>query len=244
MYGLGTIINGLCIVAGGVIGFYAGNLFKPEQHESINKACGISVIFIAIAGAMQSMLSIDGGKLISGKSMLVVLCLALGTVIGELIGIESLFERFGEWLKMKTGNSKEKEFVNAFVTASLVVCVGAMGVVGSIQDGLTGDYSLLALKAVLDFIIIVVMTSSMGKGCAFSAIPVVIYEGSMTLLARIISPIMTETAVEYLSLIGSVLIFCIGLNLVFGKKVKAGNMIPALLIAVIAAYLPWDFLIN
>ena len=84
----------------------------------------------------------------------------------------------------------------------------------------------------------------MGKGCAFSAIPVVIYEGSMTLLARIISPIMTETAVEYLSLIGSVLIFCIGLNLVFGKKVKAGNMIPALLIAVIAAYLPWDFLIN
>ena len=244
MYGLGTIINGLCIVAGGVIGFYVGNLFKPEQHESINKACGISVIFIAIAGAMQSMLSIDGGKLISGKSMLVVLCLALGTVIGELIGIESLFERFGEWLKMKSGNSEEKEFVNAFVTASLVVCVGAMGVVGSIEDGLKGDYSLLALKAVLDFIIIVVMTSSMGKGCAFSAIPVVIYEGSMTLLARIISPIMTETAVEYLSLIGSVLIFCIGLNLVFGKKVKAGNMIPALLIAVIAAYLPWDFLIN
>ena len=244
MYGLGTIINGLCIVAGGVIGFYAGNLFEPEQHESINKACGISVIFIAIAGAMQSMLSIDGGKLISGKSMLVVLCLALGTVIGELIGIESLFERFGEWLKMKSGNSKEKEFVNAFVTASLVVCVGAMGVVGSIEDGLKGDYSLLALKAVLDFIIIVVMTSSMGKGCAFSAIPVVIYEGSMTLLARIISPIMTETAVEYLSLIGSVLIFCIGLNLVFGKKVKAGNMIPALVIAVIAAYLPWDFLIN
>ena len=241
MYGLGTIINGLCIVAGGVIGFYAGNLFEPEQHESINKACGISVIFIAIAGAMQSMLSIDGGKLISGKSMLVVLCLALGTVIGELIGIENLFERFGEWLKMKSGNSKEKEFVNAFVTASLTVCIGAMAIVGAIQDGISGDYSTLAVKAVLDFIIVAVMTSSLGKGAAFSAIPVFLFEGSITLLARLISPIMTETATAYLSLIGSVLIFCVGENLVWGKKVRVANMLPAVVFAVLAAYLPWSF---
>ena len=244
MYGLGTIINGVCIVVAGIIGYYAGNLFKEEQHEAISKACGISVLFIAIAGAMQSMLTIDGGKLVSGKSMLVVLSLAIGTVIGELIGIEKGFERFGEWLKQKSGNSKEKQFVDAFVTASLVVCVGAMGVVGAIEDGIKGDYSLLVLKAVLDFIIIIVMTSSMGKGCAFSAVPVVIYEGAITLLARLISPIMTDTAVEYLSFIGSVLIFCIGLNLVFGKKLRVGNMIPSIVVAVIMAYLPWDFLIN
>ena len=244
MYGLGTIINGVCIVVAGIIGYYAGNLFKEEQHEAISKACGISVLFIAIAGAMQSMLTIDGGKLVSGKSMLVVLSLAIGTVIGELIGIEKGFERFGEWLKQKSGNSKEKQFVDAFVTASLVVCVGAMGVVGAIEDGIKGDYSLLVLKAVLDFIIIIVMTSSMGKGCAFSAVPVVIYEGAITLLARLISPIMTDTAVEYLSFIGSVLIFCIGLNLVFGKKLRVGNMIPSIVVAVVMAYLPWDFLIN
>lgn len=244
MYGLGTLINGLAIVAAGIIGYYAGNLFKEEQHEAISKACGISVLFIAIAGAMQSMLTIDAGKLVSGKSMLVVLSLAIGTVIGELIGIEKGFEHFGEWLKQKSGNSKEKQFVDAFVTASLVVCVGAMGVVGAIEDGIKGDYSLLVLKAVLDFIIIIVMTSSMGKGCAFSAVPVLIYEGAITLLARLISPIMTDTAVEYLSFIGSVLIFCIGLNLVFGKKVRVGNMIPSILVAVIMAYLPWDFLIN
>ena len=244
MYGLGTIINGVCIVVAGIIGYYAGNLFKEEQHEAISKACGISVLFIAIAGAMQSMLTIDGGKLVSGKSMLVVLSLAIGTVIGELIGIEKGFERFGEWLKQKSGNSKEKQFVDAFVTASLVVCVGAMGVVGAIEDGIKGDYSLLVLKAVLDFIIIIVMTSSMGKGCAFSAVPVVIYEGAITLLARLISPIMTDTAVEYLSFIGSVLIFCIGLNLVFGKKLRVGNMIPSIVVAVVMAYLPWDYLIN
>ena len=241
MYGLGTIINGLCIVAGGIIGYYAGNLFKPEQHESINKACGISVIFIAIAGAMQSMLSIDGGKLISGKSMLVVLCLALGTLVGELIGIEKGFERFGEWLKIKSGNSGDKQFVNAFVTASLTVCIGAMAIVGAIQDGISGDYSTLAVKAVLDFIIVAVMTSSLGKGAAFSAIPVLLFEGSITVLARLISPIMTETAVAYLSLIGSVLIFCVGVNLVWGKKVRVANMLPAVIFAVLAAYLPWTF---
>ncbi len=139
---------------------------------ALNKACGISVLFIAIAGAMQGMLHIDADAVVSGKSMLVVLCLAIGTIIGELIGIEKGFERFGEWLKKKTGNSGDKQFVNAFVTASLTVCIGAMAIVGAIQDGITGDYSTLAVKAVLDLIIIAVMTSSLGKGCVFSAIPV------------------------------------------------------------------------
>ena len=194
-----------------------------------------------MAGAMQGMLHIDGGRILSGKSMLVVLCLALGTVVGEMIGIEKGFERFGEWLKVRSGNSGDKQFVNAFVTASLTVCIGAMAVVGAIQDGISGDYSTLAVKAVLDFIIIAVMTSSLGKGAIFSAIPVLIFEGIITLLARLVSPVMTETAVAYLSLIGSVLIFCVGVNLVWEKKVRVANMLPALLFAVLAAYLPWSF---
>ena len=121
MIGAGTIINTAAIVVGGVVGHFTGKLFKKEQQDALNKACGISVIFIAIAGAMQGMLNIDGGKIVSGKSMLVVLCLAIGTIIGELIGIEKAFEKFGAWLKVKTGNSSDKEFVNAFVTASLTV---------------------------------------------------------------------------------------------------------------------------
>jgi uncharacterized membrane protein YqgA involved in biofilm formation len=119
MIGLGTIINSAAIVAGGVIGHFTGRLFRQEQQDALTMACGISVLFIAIAGAMQGMLHIDNGNLLSGKSMLVVLCLAFGTIIGEMIGIENGFERFGEWLKMKTGNSGDKQFVNAFVTASL-----------------------------------------------------------------------------------------------------------------------------
>ena len=171
MFGLGTIINTICVIAGGLIGLFAGKLFKKEQQDAITKACGVSVLFIAIAGAMQGMLNIDTGKLVSGKSMLVVLCLALGTIIGELIGIEKGFERFGEWLKKKTGNSGDKGFVNAFVTASLTICIGAMAIVGSIQDGISGDYSTLAVKSVLDLIIIVIMTASMGKAASFRQYP-------------------------------------------------------------------------
>lgn len=241
MFGLGTIINSAAIVAGGVIGHFTGKLFREEQQEALTKACGVSVLFIAVAGAMQGMMSIDGSRIVSGKSMLVVLCLALGTVAGELIGIEKGFERFGEWLKNKTGNSGDKQFVNAFVTASLTVCIGAMAIVGAIQDGILGDYSTLAVKAVLDFIIVAVMTSSLGKGSAFSAIPVFLFEGSITLLARLISPIMTDLAIAYLSLIGSVLIFCVGVNLVWGKLIRVANMLPAVVFAVIAAYLPWAF---
>lgn len=241
MFGLGTIINSAAIIAGGVIGHFTGKLFRQEQQEALTRACGVSVLFIAVAGAMQGMMSIDGSRIVSGKSMLVVLCLAFGTVIGELIGIENGFERFGEWLKNKTGNSGDKQFVNAFVTASLTVCIGAMAIVGAIQDGILGDYSTLAVKAVLDFIIVAVMTSSLGKGSAFSAIPVFLFEGSITLLARLVAPIMTDLAIAYLSLIGSILIFCVGVNLVWGKMIRVANMLPAVVFAVIAAYLPWTF---
>ena len=239
MIGLGTLINTGAIVAGGIIGLFTGKLFREEQQVSIGKACGVSTMFIAIAGAMSGMLKLEDGTLTSGRAMLVVLCLALGTVIGELLGIEDAFERFGEWLKKKTGNERDSGFVNAFVTASLTVSIGAMAIVGAIQDGVMGDYSTLAVKAVLDFLIVLVMASSMGKGCAFSAIPVFVFEGGMTLLARLIAPVMTEAAIGNLSLIGSVLIFCVGVNLVWGKQLRVANMLPAVLLAVIAAYTPW-----
>ena len=238
MIGLGTLINTAAIVAGGGVGLAVGGRFRAEQQAAIGKACGVSTLFIAIAGAMSGMLKLEGGALIAGRSMLVVLCLALGTVIGELLGIEDGFERFGEWLKRRTGNDGDSRFVNAFVTASLTVSIGAMAIVGSIQDGISGDYSTLAVKAVLDFVIVLVMSSSMGKGCAFSAIPVFVLEGGMTLLARLVAPLMTEAATANLSLIGSVLIFCVGVNLLWGRQLRVANMLPAVLLAVVAAYLP------
>lgn len=238
MTGLGTIINVGGIVVGGVGGLLFGKLMNEKLQDTLLKACGISVLFIALAGVMDGMLSLDGTDIVSGRSMLVVACIILGALIGEIINLEKWFERFGEWLKIKTGNAKDGGFVNGFVTASLTVCIGAMAVVGSIQDGIFGDISTLVTKAVLDLIIVMVMTASMGKGCIFSAIPVGIFQGLITLLAKLIKPIMTDAAMGNLSLIGSVLIFCVGLNIIWGKKIKVANFLPSIVLAVAVAFLP------
>ena len=241
MIGIGTIVNSICIIFGSAIGYFARRLFNVDQQESLNKVCGVSIMFIAIASVMSGMLKFNGSEIIVEKSMFVVLCLAFGTIVGELIGVEKWFDRLGEWLKIKSGNAKDSRFVDAFVTASLTVSIGAMGVVGSIQDGLSGDYSTLVLKSTLDFIIIAMMTSSMGIGSAFSVIPVFVIQLSITVLASLVSPFVTSLAVNYLSLIGSVIIFSIGVNLVWGKKINVANMLPAIIFAVLAAYLPWSF---
>ena len=236
MVGLGTLINTAAIVAGGVLGKLFGRLLSQSAQESLTRVCGVSTLFIAIAGALEGMMRVQGDSLVSGQSLLIICCLALGTLMGELLGIENAFQRFGEWLKRKTGNERDAGFVNAFVTASLTVCIGAMAIVGAIEDGITGDYSILATKAVLDLIIIIVMTGSLGKGCAFSAIPVAILQGSVTLLTGLLRPVMTEQALANLSLIGSVLIFCVGVNLVWDRGLKVANMLPALVLAVVAAF--------
>ena len=239
MAGLGTIINIAGILLGGLLGLCFGKLLRERHQETLTRVCGVSTLFIGISGALEGMLRLEGEALVSANGMLVVICLSLGALIGELINIEDGFERFGKWLKVKTGNARDPRFVNGFVTASLTVCIGAMAIVGSIEDGIRGDWSILATKAVLDLIIILVMTCSLGKGCMFSAIPVAVLQGSVTLLARLIKLLMTDGALSNLSMVGSILIFCVGLNLVWGKKVRVANLLPAIVIAVAAAFLPF-----
>ena len=240
MVGLGTIINSAAIIVGGVFGHLFGKILNERIQDSLQKASGICVLFIGIAGAMEGMLKLSGSSLLAGRSMLIVASLALGVLVGEILNIEHGFERFGEWLKVKTGNAKDKSFVEGFVTASLTVCIGAMAVVGSIKDGISGDYSILVTKAILDLIIITVMTCSLGKGCAFSAIPVAVFQGLITALARLIKPLMTDGALANLSLIGSILIFCVGVNLVWDKRIKVANLLPSLVFAVAIAFLPFN----
>ncbi len=235
---MGTLINAAAIVVGGLLGLLFGRFVKENVQDALTKVCGVCTLFIGIAGALEGMLQVENGAVLSQGGLLTVACLALGTLLGELLGIEKVFETFGAWLKEKTGNANDKGFVNAFVTASLTVCIGAMAVVGAIEDGLTGDYSILATKAVLDLIIILVMTCALGKGCAFSAIPVLILQGSITALSGLVKPIMTTAALDNLSMIGSVLIFCVGVNLVWGKKLRVANMLPGVAFAVAAAFLP------
>ena len=201
MSGIGTLINVGAIIAGGATGLLAGNVIKKRYQETLNIACGVSILFLGIGGAMEKMLSISDGRLESTQSLMIVISMALGSLIGEILNIEYAFERFGEWLKRKTGR----------------------------------DWSIRAAKSVLDFVIILVMTCSLGKGCIFSAIPVFVFEGSMTACAALIRPFITVQVQDYISLVGSILIFCIGLNLVWDMKIRISNMLPAIVIAVIAA---------
>ena len=237
MTGLGTIINVAAIIAGGLIGLLFSKAISLRYQDTLMQANGICVLFVGISGAIQEMMTVTSDGLTSGGTMMIVVSFAVGSLLGEWINLEHRIVQFGNWLKVKTGNSREKMFVDGFVTASLTVCIGAMAVVGAIQDGISGDYSTLVLKAVQDMIIICVMTASMGKGCIFAAIPVGIFQGVITLLAKAIQPVMTERALSNLSLTGSMLIFCVGVNLLWEKKLKVANVVPAIVIALICAFL-------
>lgn len=237
MTGLGTLINTGAIIAGGILGLLSGSRLKDNYRLILNQANGVAVVFIGISGVIGNMIHLEGDSVSMEGSMMMILSLTIGALIGEFLDIDGHFVRFGEWLKKKTGNAKDAAFVNAFVTASLTVCIGAMAIVGSIQDGISGNYETLAMKAVLDFVIIMVMAASMGKGAVFSAVPVFILQGSVTLLARLAEPLMSAAAVANLSLTGSVLIFCVGVNLLTDIKFKVANMLPALIIAVAWAFL-------
>lgn len=236
MVGLGTILNVAAIVAGGLIGLVFSRAISARYQQTLMQAIGVCVIFVGIGGAVQQMMTVTADGMQSGGTMMVVISYAVGSLLGEWIDLERRMEQFGTWLKVKTGNAREKQFVDAFVTASLTVCIGAMAIVGAIQDGLSGDHSTLALKAMLDMVIICVMSASMGKGCLFAAIPVGILQGAVTLLARAIQPLMTEAALANLSLTGSILIFCVGINLLWEKKLKVANMLPSIVVAVILAF--------
>lgn len=237
MTGMGTFINTGAIVACGLLGMVSGRWLKENYREILNKANAVAVLFVGISGTIGNMIHIEGNTVSMEGSMMMIISLAIGSLIGEFLDIDGRFISFGEWLRQKTGNAKDAQFVSAFVTASLTVCIGAMAIVGSIQDGLTGNYETLAMKAVLDFVIIMVMAASLGKGAIFSAIPVFVLQGSVTLLARLVAPLLSQAAITNLSLVGSVLIFCVGVNLLKDRTFRVANMLPAVIIAVIWTYI-------
>lgn len=232
MRGLGTIANVAAVVAGGLLGLLVKNGLKQRFQDILIKALGLSTIFLGIAGALTGLLDISAdGEIATTGTAVLIASLVGGSLIGEWINIERWLERFGEWLKHKAKSENDTGFVNGFITTSLVICVGAMAVVGSIEDGLTGNASMLYAKAALDGVIVMIFASTYGKGAIFSAIPVGIFQGAITLLAGLIAPLLGEAVIASLSFVGSALIFCVGVNLVFGNKFKVANMLPALLIA-------------
>lgn len=233
MTGLGTIVNVAAVVAAGFLGVLLKGGIKERFQSTIMGVLGISTMFIGAAGTLQEMFVIGNGSLSTQGTMLLVLSLIIGAFVGELLNIEARLEKLGEWLKDKVKAKNDNKFVDAFVNSTLVICIGAMAIVGSLQDGLTGDHNTLFVKAALDFPIILIFASTMGIGAVFSAIPLGLYQGAITLFAGLISPYLSDTLISNLTLVGSAMIFAIGVNLAFGKKFKVGNFLPGLLVPVV-----------
>lgn len=229
------------IVLGGFIGLFFGRYLSETMQKSLVAVTGVCVLLIGILGLASEMLIVTDGKLTCANPLMLILCLVLGTAVGEWFDLEAWIERFGVWLKTRSGSEKDPGFLNAFVSSSLVVCIGAMAVVGAVEDGLSGNIAMLEAKAVLDAIIIMVMAASLGRGCLFSAIPVGLLQGSMTVLAVWLKPFMTEAVLSAISAGGSAMIFCVGLNLVFALKIRVANTLPALVLAVLWASLHISF---
>ena len=235
MPGLGTAVNAAGVIVGSLIGMLFGKKIKESVRKSLMRVLGLCVFFVGASGAMAGILSADAnGKLSANGTVMMIICLAVGTFIGELLRIEHGLEKFGEWLKKKVGAHNDAGFVNAFVSTSLVVCVGAMAIVGSIKDGLEGDHSTLFAKALLDFLIVMMMSSAMGVGCLFSFIPIVILQGSVTALSGVCERFLNVgNVVSDISLVGSVMIAAVGLNQLLTEKFHVGNMLPALVLAAV-----------
>ena len=243
MIGTGTVVKVLAIVVGGLIGLLAKGGLKERYQEGIIRSLGLATLFIGAGSALCGMLEISQGSLATfatRDTLFMILALALGTGVGEWMDLDGRMERLGIWLKARADRrGGDNQFVQGFVTASLVVCIGAMAIVGSIQDGLSADPSTLYTKSILDFLIVMIFASTYGKGAIFSALPVGVLQGSVTLCAGLLSPVFSPAIIANLSFLGNMLIFCVGVNLCFGPKFRVANMLPALVFgAVFTVWIP------
>lgn len=233
MIGLGTIVNFAAIAAGGAAGSMVKNGLSQRFKTVIMQAIGLSVLIIGISGALQGMFAVTGGgKLDRQFVMSMIFSLVAGGIVGEWINIEDKLGKLGQWFQKKLVKG-ESNFADGFVTASLVYCVGAMAIVGSLEDGLTGNTSTLFAKSILDGVSAIVFAATLGIGVSFSAFSVLLYQGGITLLAGFIKPWLTDVVISQISLVGSVLILGIGISMLEIKKIKVGNMLPAIVMPLI-----------
>ncbi len=234
MAGLGTLGNIAAILLGSAIGIVLKGGLKKRFQDTIMSALGLAVMFIGISGALQGLLTVEDNSLGTANIMLMIVSLAIGALIGEIIDIELRLDRAGEWLKksLKVKGEKGQDFVEGFVSSSLLFCIGAMAIIGSLQDGLSHDPSMLLAKGFIDGVVAIFFASTLGIGVFFSVLPVGIYQGLITFSASFIEPFLSDRLIANISFIGSVLIFGIGINMIFGKKIKCGNLLPAVLIPV------------
>jgi uncharacterized membrane protein YqgA involved in biofilm formation len=219
----GPLVNAAVIVVCAIAGCFLIRGIPPRFEEILKKAIGLAIVYIGISGAMENQ-----------RVLLLIMSLVAGAVIGELINIDALMNRFGAWAEKKLYAGRENaapgSFSRGFVSASILFCTGSMAIVGSMQSGLRGNHEILFAKSILDGSIALVFGASMGMGVAFSALPVLVYQGGIVLLARAASGFLSDEIVREMSAVGSLLIAGIGFNFLSIKEIKVANLIPAIFI--------------
>lgn len=220
---LGPLVNAAAIVVCALLGRFILKGLPERFEEIVKKAIGLSIIYIGIAGAFGNQ-----------RVMILILSMVIGSAIGELLDIDKGMTSLGVWAEKKLGLS-DSNFSKGFVSASILFCTGSMAIVGSMNSGLMGNHEMLFAKSILDGVISIVFASAMGLGVAFSAVPVLVYEGAIALGAGFVKEWMTAEIITEMSAVGSLLIAAIGFNFLTVKQIKVANMVPAI-------FLPWLFI--
>ena len=222
---IAAVVNAVVVVLGALIGNFVKGALPKRFSDILLQAMALSVMLIGLLGAMKA-----------EDAIAVILCLAIGGVLGELLKIEQRLEKLGEIIKKRFAKNGQDGFAQGFVSASLLFCVGAMAVVGSLDAGLNADYTTIFAKSLIDCVTAVVLSSTMGLGVAFSAVTILLYQGGITLAASLLVPVLSTGVVALMSAVGSLLIVGIGFNMLGFVKIKVGNLLPAVFIAI--AYVP------
>lgn len=228
MIGLGTIINVIAIIIGGVIGLMLKHNLKDKYKIVMIQGVGLTTIVVGMNGSIQGLI-IGNDKFIF---LVIILSIVIGGIIGTFIKIEERLNKLGDNMQNKFVK-RSGDFSKGFVTASIIFCVGAMAIMGSMNDGMSGDYSMLTTKAIIDGITAMILASTLGVGVVFSFIPVLLYQGSITIIAYYIGEFIADSIKNQMTIVGNILIIGIGLELLEIKKIKVADMLPAVFMPII-----------
>lgn len=218
----GTYVNTIVIIIGSIIGLVIKNGLKERYRITVMQGVALCVLFIGISTTISGMQN-------GGEPILFIISLVIGAIVGEWVDFDHRLKRLGDWLQSKFGNG-EHNIAQGFVTASLLFCVGTMAILGALDSGLRGNHDMLYAKSVLDGFTSIILTSSLGVGVIFSAVSVLLYQGTIVIFASALEPFLTPEIIREISIVGGILIFSLGLNMLEMTKIKTANMLPAIFV--------------
>lgn len=221
---IAAIVNAVVVILGGLLGLLLGGRLREEHTKTIVNGLGICTMVIGITSAIAT-----------ANILIVIICLVLGTIVGEILKIEQRLDNLGDWLKSKVAKNGGGRFTEGFVTASLLFCVGSMAIMGSFDAGLRGDYNTIFAKSALDAVMAVTFAATMGVGVLFSSAAVLVYQGTLTLLAGLVEPYLSAPVIVEMSAVGGIMLIGTGINIMglSRERVKVGNMLPAIVLPIL-----------